>query len=141
MIGENFTEHDIFKGSIAENISCGIPQISKETIQDYSLKAGLAEFIANSPNGLDTILEPEGRNLPGSIRRKIILARCFASRPAMYLIEDNLPGLNQKERMDFFHMIFAECTQSSLVIVSNDPEIAARCTINYYLNEGKLTRL
>ncbi|MFM9985542.1 MAG: peptidase domain-containing ABC transporter [Flavobacteriales bacterium] len=141
MIGENFTEHDIFKGSVAENISCGIPQISKEMIQDYSVKAGLSEFIANAPQGLDTILEPEGRNLPGSIRRKIILARCFASRPAMYLIEDNLTGLNQKERMDFFHMIFVECTQSSLVIVSNDPEIAERCSINYYLNEGKLTRL
>ena len=140
MIGENFTEHDIFKGSILENITCGMPSISREQVLEYAAKAGLSEFIARAPLGLETVLEPEGRNLPGSIRRKIILARCFASNPSLYLIEDNLTGLNQEERLEFFDQIFKECASASLVIVSNDPDIVSRCKINYYLNEGRIIR-
>lgn len=141
MIGENFTEHDIFRGSIAENISCGSTDLSASMVQQHAIKAGLSEFLSNAPEGLETLLEPEGQNLPGSIRRKIILARCFAARPSLYLIEDNIAGLNQQEREDFFEMIFSECKQSSLVIVSNDQTVIDRCTIKYQLNEGVLTRL
>jgi ABC-type bacteriocin/lantibiotic exporter with double-glycine peptidase domain len=140
-VGENFTEQEIFKGTISENISCGRKDVDFAKIIDSAHKAKIDEFIQRLPLGYNTVLVPEGRNLPGSIKRKLILARCFAGSPRMYLIEDTLVSQSQEERNAFFDSFFAHAGPITTIIVSNDPEVAKRCDRTYKLINGNFSNI
>lgn len=127
VIGENFTEQEIFRGTIAENISCGLPEISLSEVINAARIAGLGEFVENLPQGFNTMLEPEGQRLPGGVRRRMILARCFACNPKLLLIEDTLIAQSKEERDLFFDVLFTQCHNITTIIVTNEDEVANRC--------------
>lgn len=139
MVGENFTEQDVFKGTVMENISCGIPGVTLDKVMRAASMARLSDFVQALPEGYNTMLDPEGLRLPSSIVRKIILARCFVNDPKLLLIEDNMTALSQEERAYFFDMIFEQCRHVTTLIITTDPKIAARCSRVYSLIDGVLT--
>ncbi|MFN0033293.1 MAG: peptidase domain-containing ABC transporter [Flavobacteriales bacterium] len=141
MMGENFSEQEIFKGTVAENISCGRTDIELADIMQSAEQAGLAAFIQAMPQGYNTMLEPAGQSLPGSVKRKLILARCFAGNPKLLLIEDTAIGRGAEEREAFFSLLFHHCKDITTIIVTNDEEVAKRCSTVYTMNKGIITKL
>lgn len=139
LVGENFTEQDIFKGTVEENISCGIPGIQLQDVMRAAAMARLSDFVQALSEGYNTMLDPEGQRLPGSIARKIILARCFVNNPKLLLIEDNMAALSRDERAQFFDVIFDQCKATTAIIITTDPAIARRCDRTYVLDGGKMT--
>jgi ABC-type bacteriocin/lantibiotic exporter with double-glycine peptidase domain len=127
-IGENFTEQEIFKGSVMENIICGRPGISPQAAIETANKVFLGKFIESLPDGYDTILEPEGRKLSSGIIRKIILARCLADKPYLILMEDNMSMLPVEERTSILRDILAEKNHATVILISTDPQIHQLCT-------------
>lgn len=127
-IGENFTEQEIFKGSVLENIICGRPGLTVHDAIETANKVFLGSYIESLPNGYDTVLEPEGRKLSSGLIRKIILARCIIDRPYLLLMEDNMSMLPQSERKTILGELLSEKNHATVLIISCDPEIQKMCT-------------
>lgn len=138
IIGENFTEQEIFRGTVTENISCGRPDISINAIMSALETVGLTEFIKSLPKGINTQLEPEGQRLPGGVKRRLLLARCFACSPRLLLIEDTLIAQSKEERELFFDVLFKQCHNITTIIVTNEEEVAKRCNRTLILENGSL---
>ncbi len=134
-IGVNFLEMEIFHGTLAENISCGRKGIGIKEVADAIEKAGLRDYVQSLPEAYDTLLDPAGQRLSGSISRRIMLARALASKPRLLLIEDNLGGLPQQERVEFFNHLFSHCRHITTLVVTNDDIIAKRCDRTLVLNK------
>jgi ABC-type bacteriocin/lantibiotic exporter with double-glycine peptidase domain len=127
-IGENFTEQEIFKGSVLENIICGRPGLTVHDAIETANKVFLGSYIESLPNGYDTVLEPEGRKLSSGLIRKIILARCIIDRPYLLLMEDNMSMLLQSERKTILGELLSEKNHATVLMISCDPEIQKMCT-------------
>ncbi len=127
-IGENFTEQEIFKGSVLENIICGRPGLTVHDAIETANKVFLGSYIESLPNGYDTVLEPEGRKLSSGLIRKIILARCIIDRPYLLLMEDNMSMLPQSERKTILGELLSEKNHATVLMISCDPEIQKMCT-------------
>ncbi len=140
LVGENFTEQEIFKGTVAENITCGRTDITQEELLLVANRAGVSSFIESMPKGYNTMLEPEGQRLPGSVKRKILLARSFAGKPRLLLIEDTLTAQSAQERKQFFDLLFNYCSGVTTVIVTNDEDVAMRCNKVFVLRNGKISQ-
>lgn len=140
MMGENFSEQEIFKGTVAENISCGRLDIELADIMHSADRAGLSHFIQAMPQGYSTMLEPAGQSLSGNIKRKLILARCFAGRPKLLLIEDTAIGRSIEERESFFNLLLHQCKGITTIIITNDMEVAKRCDSVYIMKKGTITK-
>ncbi len=140
MMGENFSEQEIFKGTVAENISCGRLDIELADIMNSADRAGLTHFIQSMPQGYSTMLEPVGQSLSGSIKRKLILARCFVGNPKLLLIEDTALGRSAEEREAFFSLLFNQCKGITTIIITNDEEVAKRCDTVYTMKQGTITK-
>ena len=138
IIGENFTEQEIFRGTVSENVTCGRPEISTDAVINAMEIVGLTDFIKSLPKGLNTDLEPEGQRLPGGVKRRLLLARCFACRPRLLLIEDTLIAQSKEERELFFNVLFKQCHNITTVIVTNEEEVAKRCDRVLTLDNGSL---
>ncbi|MTI32973.1 peptidase domain-containing ABC transporter [Xanthovirga aplysinae] len=133
--GDSLSGEDIFKGSLQENITLGKPDISFEELQKVTSLVGLTEFIENLKEGYNTLLLPEGKSLPKSVRLKIKLARCLIGNPKLILLEDNFNQLNNEVKERFLNYLLAqECT---VIAISNDPMVAKKFQRLLVLEKGK----
>lgn len=137
-INDSLAKEDIFKGTILENITLGKPNISNEQIHEIIEVLGLSDFVANSESGYNTMLLPEGKNLPKSIRLKIMLARSLAGNPKLVLIGDNFNHLEKDDKQTFIKYLLNTRKTFTVVVVSNDPEIAKHFDQVIVLEKGKI---
>lgn len=138
IIGDNFNESDVFKGTLYENIQAGVKEVSYDDVMWASRLVGLDEFISTSPMGLETKIDPEGKRLASSITKKILMARCVAERPKILLIEDSITNLSPEERHTIYSRLLDSKYGWTVIIMSNDPAIAALCGKHYTITNGTI---
>ncbi|MBU6343255.1 MAG: ATP-binding cassette domain-containing protein, partial [Bacteroidetes bacterium] len=93
-IGDLSSQEDLFKGTIRENLTMGNPKIPLQRLLMVIEQVGLTEFIHEQNNGLDTEILPAGKNIPGSIITKLLVARAILPQPKLLVMESMLSNLN-----------------------------------------------
>lgn len=136
-IGSSFAKEDIIQGTIVENICMGRDIPFKEVLKISEI-IGLHEHIKSLEKGYDTYLHPEGIRLPKSRILKIKLARCLVGNPKLILIEDHFNLLEKKYKEQLLDFILNKENKWTVVIVSNDSEIASRLDYVVALDQGSI---
>lgn len=78
----------IFHASLRENVSFYQPNASLELVERAIERAGLAELVAEFPNGIETLIGEGGHNLSGGQFQRIALARAFLDDERNILLFD-----------------------------------------------------
>lgn len=130
-------QSDIFKGTILDNIQMGDPEIKLDFITEISHCIGLDKFIQQAKEGFDTMLLPDGRNVPRSVRTKILLARSLANHPELLLFEDFLAHLEAPDRIQIVTYLTKD-NPAAMLAVSDDPIVAKACDMVLVLESGKV---
>lgn len=120
-MGDSFTQEEIFSGTLLENIIMGRPWITEDQARAACLRTGLMPMIADLPDGVLTVLDPLGSRLPQSLVRRIIIARCLASRPRLVLYEDDALPMPANEHDVLLELLTGKDAPFTLIAVSNDP--------------------
>jgi ABC-type bacteriocin/lantibiotic exporter with double-glycine peptidase domain len=137
-IGDNLSKEDIFEGTLLENITLGKSNVSLKDAQEIVEILGLDNFIANTEYGFATMLLPEGKNLPKSVRLKIMLARSIVGNPKLVLLEDNFNNLANGDKQRFLNYLLHQDRNWTVIAISNDPETANLFDQVLVLEKGKI---
>ena len=78
----------LFGASIAENISYGKPDATRDEIERAAALAYAHDFIVALPDGYDTILGERGGTLSGGQRQRICLARAIIKQPSILILDE-----------------------------------------------------
>lgn len=135
-IGDSLHEEKLFKGSLYENISLGRPGVSMPMVLKVVEKVMLMDFVQNLKDGFNTIIDPEGKNLPDSIQTKIILARSIACKSRLLLITDHLNKLDPVEGRKIIDFLVSPENPWTLMVISTQEEIAAKCDRVVLMKDG-----
>lgn len=136
MIGDSLAREDLFRGTLAENISLGKTSISQDRIQKAIEVVGLTEYVQKLPEGYDTEIFPEGKNLPRNVRLKIMLARSLTCTSKLLILDENFNELKNGNKKKFLdHIMGLNCT---VVAVSNDPDVAQMFDKIVVMDHGKI---
>ncbi len=87
-IGIVLQEPFLFYGTIAENISYGRPDATREQIVSAARAARAHEFILRQPDGYDSFVGERGMSLSGGERQRISIARALLIDPAILILDE-----------------------------------------------------
>lgn len=135
-VGTFLHGHEIFMGSLLENITLGQAYISTEMIVQQADKLGFSNLLQFFPMGFDTILDPMGKKLSESLRRKILIIRATIGNKSLLLLEEPWLGLTIDLQEKVKHYLLNELPHVTVIVATNDADFRKRCTANFEVKNG-----
>ncbi|MEM6264483.1 MAG: ATP-binding cassette domain-containing protein [Bacteroidota bacterium] len=136
-IGDILSRNVLFRGTLEENITMGREEIDYDDLRWVIDNLDLREFIQRMPEGLNTMLVPEGPQMPPSVVRRLIIAKSVIKRPSLLVMEDFIPD----REPDIKEKIANFLTQSdlwTLIGASNDPLFVSKCEKVVVMDHGTI---
>ncbi|MGZ0712532.1 ABC transporter ATP-binding protein (plasmid) [Coraliomargarita sp. W4R53] len=87
-------ESVMFEGTIRDNITYGLDEVSDDALRDALRDANALEFVEEQPAGLDTIVGERGSRLSGGQRQRLAIARALVRDPRILLLDEATSALD-----------------------------------------------
>ena len=137
-LGLSLSDETPFEGSIRDNLVFGNRQIEETIIFEALDTVGLNQFLKEQPNGLETVLYPEGKQMSYTIAKKIILARAIIKQPRIMILEDPLDQFNLEETTKIIRYLTDAKRPWALIVVSSKKSWKAQCKQIITLEKGEI---
>lgn len=127
----------LFSDTIANNVSFGNENLTKEEIIDY-LELVKADYVFNLPNDIDTIIGENGVSLSGGEKQRLSLARAIAKKPNILILDDITSALDFETELEVTNNINNlkyECTK--IIIAQKILSVKNADTI-FVMSNGKI---
>jgi subfamily B ATP-binding cassette protein HlyB/CyaB len=132
-------EDILFNDTIGYNITFDYTSNSGE-ILSLAKEIGLYEFIADKAEGLDYIINEQGRNLSTGQRKKILMMRALLSEAALIIFDETLSGVD-KESKERIEKYLNQQSDRSFIIISHEPLNYLKFTKTLMMQNGSIEQL
>jgi putative ABC transport system ATP-binding protein len=128
---------ELVGGSILDNLDGHAGPNVGEDLDRLLDRVGLRELSASLPEGLATRIHPDGAPLDHTVARRLALVRALLAEPRLLLIDGGLDdlGLSPTQRHALLDWLFDRARPWTLLVVTQDPHLLARCDVQLRLHE------
>ncbi|MCA0931569.1 ATP-binding cassette domain-containing protein [Lutimonas saemankumensis] len=140
-LGIVLTEETPFEGTLRENLTFGSNEIDDKEILKVIKEVNLVEFLKEQNNGLNTIIHPEGKQIPSSISKKILLARAILKKPKLLILENLIEPFNPADKQYIVSMLTDSSKPWGLIVADKDPLWKKYCHTHLTLQNGHFKNL
>lgn len=130
--------NEIFAGTIEENILLGRHYITHEDLQWALEFACLTAELAKFPQGLQTRLVTEGRNLSRGQRQRLMIARAVVTRPQLLILDEGFTGIDEKDKLRILDEFYNPAYPWTIIDISHDPELVMRSQTVHVMAQGRI---
>ncbi|MBP3501948.1 MAG: ABC transporter ATP-binding protein [Clostridia bacterium] len=127
----------LFSDTIANNVSFGKEDLSREEIIDY-LKLAKADYVFDLSNDIDTIIGENGVSLSGGEKQRLSLARALSKKPSILILDDITSALDFETELEVTNNINNlkyECTK---IIIAQKILSVKNADIIFVMNHGEI---
>jgi len=119
-IGQTLVEETPFEGTLLQNITFGDTDITSQQLDWAIQNVGLKDFVKQLPNGLNTMIYPEGKGVSFTVSKKIMLARSIVKNPKLLMLKEPLDQFEAKEAQQLVYFLSQPEHPWTLVVVSQN---------------------
>lgn len=127
-----------FEGTILENITFNNPLVTHDDIKWAIESVKLGTFIKTLPNGLETKIFPDGRQLSSSNAQKILLARSIVGKPKILFYEDPLDKMDEEATKEIIDFITDTTNKWTVIVSSKNDYWSKKCNRKIKMKNGKI---
>lgn len=116
----------VFDTTLRENLRIADPDATDDDLLDALGAAGLGEFVAALPDGLDTAAGERGTMLSGGERQRLCLARLVLGRHRVLVLDEPTEHLDERAADALLDDVLALSPTRSIVLVTHSPRVLER---------------
>jgi ATP-binding cassette, subfamily B, bacterial HlyB/CyaB len=140
-IGVVLQENILFNRTIHENIALGDPAMPRVMAMQAARLAGADEFIAQLPQGYDTMIEERGANLSGGQRQRIAIARALATNPRILILDEATSALDYESERIVQENMRAIVRGRTVIIIAHRLAALRPCTRIVGMRRGEIVEV
>lgn len=128
----------LFHGTLRDNMKWGREDATDEEINEAIDIARAREFVDSKGEGLDLMIEQEGRNLSGGQKQRLTIARAVVRKPDILILDDSASALDFATDAALRHAIRTRAGNSTVILVSQRVSTVRSADEILVMNDGKL---
>ena len=119
-------EPHVFAASVRANLRLARPDADDDAVGDALARAGLGDWLADLPDGLETRLGSGGRGVSGGERARLGVARAVLADRPLVLLDEPTAHLDHATATAVLDDVLSATDGRSVVMVSHRPEALDR---------------
>jgi ATP-binding cassette subfamily B protein len=131
-------ESVLFTGSVRENIRFGRLDAADLEIEEAARRAGAHDFIADLPDGYDTVLGTRGDTLSGGQRQRIAIARAMIRASPVVVLDEATTGLDPAAKARVNESLRELARSRTTISITHDASTVAGLDRVIWLEDGHI---
>ncbi|MEE4350929.1 MAG: type I secretion system permease/ATPase [Pacificimonas sp.] len=137
-VGSSMQETVLLSGTVRDNITLGRDDVDDDEMLRAATLSGTHGFMQHITNGYDRRLADRGEGLSGGQRQSIALARAFAGKPQVILLDEPSSQMDNQTEAQVLKRLHAELTDRTMMVVTHRPPFLALVSRIILLDKGKV---
>jgi ATP-binding cassette subfamily B protein len=133
-----FEETFLFTDTVKENIRFARPNADDDAVARAAELAGAAEFVADLPDGYETVLGERGFSLSGGQRQRIAIARAILADPAVLVLDDATSAVDATKEHEIRAALTTVMERRTTLVIAHRPATIALADRVAVLDGGRI---
>lgn len=139
-VGVVFGETFLFSASIAENISYGRRDVGPEAVRRAAQLARADGFIAELPEGYETVVGERGMGLSGGQKQRIAIARAVLYDPRVLILDDATSSVDLETEYEIQEALQSAMRGRTTLIIAHRLSSLRRADEILVLERGRIVQ-
>ena len=126
----------LFNSSIRDNLLVARPEATDDELCRAVADAGLSDWVARLPLGLDTLVGEEGSAVSGGEAKRIALARALLKDASIMLLDEPTEGLDSVTEQDVVNRLKERLKGKTVLLATHRPACLALAERVVHQREG-----
>ena len=131
----------LFSGSVKDNITYGLDNVSDEQVEEVLKAVGLDELVNELPWGMDTQLGEHGGKLSGGQRQRISIARALLRKPKIIIFDEATSALDSASEKKVQAAVDSMMKQCTTFLVAHRLSTIKNADRIAVVNQGQITEI
>jgi len=128
----------LFDDTVGANIAYGRPDAGSDTIEEAARHAGAHHFIAELPEGYDTLVGPRGTKLSGGQRQRIAIARAMLKNAPILLLDEATSSLDTESERQVQQALKTLMAGRTTLVIAHRLSTVVDADLIYVLEGGRV---
>lgn len=140
-IGVVLQENYLFSGTIRDNISLPMQNAPIELIINMAKIAGADEFIAQLPEGYETMVGERGSTLSGGQKQRIAIARALITNPKILIMDEATSALDYESESIIMRNMKEITKGRTTFIIAHRLSTVRNCDLIVVMDKGRIVEM
>ena len=131
----------LFNATVADNIAYGRADATQAQVEAAARAARAHDFIAQLPDGYDTVIGDQGVKLSGGQKQRIALARALLKDPAILVLDEATAMFDPQGEAEFIAECHDVLKQRTVILITHRPASLALADRILRLEGGRLVEV
>ena len=133
-----FEDTFLFNDTVRANIAFADPEAPDDDVERAARLAGAHDFVAELPDGYETMLGERGYSLSGGQRQRIAIARAILADPAVLVLDDATSAVDASKEQEIRAALTTAMQGRTTIVIAHRPATIALADRVAVLENGRI---